>query len=95
MTNKKISKREEILDKAKEIVCGPREKDYGSPTDNLNLIAEYWNSYLKDLNRPLDGKDVALMQILVKVARLHKTSNHYDSILDIIGYGSLASEFLS
>lgn len=43
---KESTSREDILDKAKECVCGQREQDYGSPESNFQLIADLWNGYL-------------------------------------------------
>ena len=37
-------KRAEILDKAKQCVCGQREKEYGSPEDNFLTIAKLWSA---------------------------------------------------
>lgn len=38
--------REEVLEEAKKCVCGRREQDYGSPENNFQLIADFWNDYL-------------------------------------------------
>ena len=40
--------RAEILDKAKECVCGQREQDYGKPEDSFAMIAALWKPYLKE-----------------------------------------------
>ena len=37
--------RAEILDAAKKIVTGDREKQYGSPEDNFGVIARLWSAY--------------------------------------------------
>lgn len=50
--------RSEILDKAKDIVNGQREQDYGSPEDNFNKIAMLWTVYL---GHDVTAKDVVAM----------------------------------
>ena len=42
------AQKEEILDKAKECVCGQREQDYGKPEDSFAMIAALWKPYLKE-----------------------------------------------
>ena len=72
-----------VADKAKEVIAGDREKCYGHPTRNMEVIAELWSAYLSDTLTP---SDVCNMMILLKVARLKNTPNHEDSMVDIIGY---------
>ena len=38
--------RSEILDRAKRLVVGDREKSYGSPEENFKRICSMWNTYL-------------------------------------------------
>jgi len=79
-----------FLDKVKEIVSGPREKEYGDKTANHNWIATLWNFWLQQ--RPqqeyLSAYDVAMMMLLVKIARLMQTPGHQDSHIDIAGYAT-------
>lgn len=81
-----------ILKEAHEIIYGDREKTYGHPSKNLETIATMWRAYLsalsKDLDK-LDAKDVAVMMILLKGARLANDPSHRDSIVDIAGYAAL------
>jgi hypothetical protein len=78
---------ESILDKAKQITSGERQKDYGHPTDNFRRIADLWNVYLN--NRKVGGnisvEDVAWMMVLLKIAR-DQNKTTYDNLLDSIGY---------
>ena len=85
-----------VLDEAKEIIYGDREKTYGHPSKNLWTIAVMWQAYLsskgggglvKDLD--LEPQDVAVMMILLKSARLANDSTHRDSVVDICGYAAL------
>lgn len=75
-----------VLDEAKEIIYGDREKTYGRPSKNLEVIANFWGEYL---GTKLEAKDVAVMMILLKVARLRNDISHKDSVVDICGYAAL------
>ena len=82
--------REDILDKAKECVCGKRVTDYGKPEDNFMKIARLWNAYL---DTPLiDAKDVAIMMALLKIARIKGGNGSDDSFVDLAGYAACAGE---
>jgi hypothetical protein len=81
-----------ILDTAKQLVYGERNKAYGHPKDNFNNIAGLWNSYLaiklKDVPdilkiesiNHLNNVDIACLNILQKIARLATNPTHRDSI---------------
>lgn len=84
-----------ILEAAHGTIYGDREQTYGDPGKNLRNIAAYWTTYLrsKDLLGPEDQltyDDVALMMVLLKVARLGNTPLHHDSMVDACGYMALA-----
>jgi hypothetical protein len=87
---------EEMLRKAADLVGGQRAKDYGSKTENHQRIADLWNYWVvqryKDSVVKLDPYDVAIMMLLLKVARLMNTPGHSDSHVDIAGYASIAEE---
>lgn len=90
-------KRAEILDKAKEMVTGQREQDYGSPEDNFNIIAEYWMTYLDAVFRTrgiveLTADDVANMMCLFKLARITTGTGTADSYIDLAGYAACGGE---
>ena len=81
---------ENVLQEAQRIIYGDREKTYGHPSQNLRRIAEMWNAYLGDqVCFSIQPKDVAMMMILLKTARLANDINHRDSIVDICGYAAL------
>lgn len=82
-------KREEILARAKDIVSGDRDRQYGSPENSFNRIAQLWQAYLK---YPIDSSDVAMMMVLFKIARLRVKPNHEDSWVDIAGYAACGGE---
>ena len=60
-----------------------RGENYGHPRDNLRRISEMWSTYL---GTEVAMSDVAMMMILLKVARTVETPCHRDSLVDIIGY---------
>lgn len=84
--------RAEILDKAKECVCGQREQDYGTPESNFQLIADLWGDYLGRLISPTD---VAMMMALLKIARIKNGGGTGDSFVDLAGYAACGGEINS
>lgn len=79
-----------VLEEAQEIIYGDREKTYGKPSRNLDCIAKMWTAYLESIGvRELENKDVAVMMVLLKAARLANDPDHRDSLVDICGYAAL------
>jgi hypothetical protein len=83
-----------VLDEAKEIIYGDREKTYGHPSKNLWAIAIMWQAYLSSRAEVvselgLTPQDVSVMMVLLKCARLANDPTHRDSIVDICGYAAL------
>lgn len=85
---KKVS-RADILDRAKAIVTGEREKQYGKPEDNFAIIAELWGTYTGYKFSPVD---VAMMMALLKIARIKTGVGTVDSFVDLAGYAACAGE---
>ena len=85
---KKVS-RADILDRAKAIVTGEREKQYGKPEDNFAIIAELWSAYTGYKFSPVD---VTMMMALLKVARIKTGVGTVDSFVDLAGYAACAGE---
>lgn len=83
-------KRDEILEKAKELINGDRKKDYGDAWLNHKRIGDYWSNYC-DNEVIFTPTDVAVMMMLVKVARVQHSYTD-DSFVDICGYSALAGE---
>lgn len=83
-------KREEVLEKAKQCVCGDRESDYGSPEDNFKRIAVLWSTYLGI--DALTPKDVAAMLALLKIARIASGHAKDDNWVDLAGYAACGGE---
>ena len=88
---KKVS-RADILDRAKAIVTGEREKQYGKPEDNFAIIAELWGAYTRYKFSPVD---VAMMMALLKVARIKTGDYLSDNYVDICGYMACAAEIMA
>jgi hypothetical protein len=82
-------RRETILEEAERLVSGGRHVDYGHPRDDFACIAAMMNAYLRKrfMREPkeLTGRDVAMLMVLVKVAR-EANREKRDSIVDIAGY---------
>lgn len=81
--------RTELLDQCKEIVTKDREAQHGNPEDSFHLIGCLWSAYLGVQVLP---KDVAIMMILLKVARLTGNAQNADSWLDVAGYAACGCE---
>lgn len=84
--------RANTLEKAKEIVCGHRENEYGSPEDNFKTIADFWSVY-KGVE--FTANDVAMMMALLKIARIRMGTATDDSYVDLAGYAACGSEINS
>ena len=84
-----MNDREKCLREACEIVNGARNQTYGNVEDNFNMIAMMWSQYL---GFGLTSTDVAMMMILLKVARTRTGASHYDNYVDIAGYAACAYE---
>ena len=84
-----------LLDKAKEIIYGDREKTYGTPDKNLKTIARMWSAYLesrlnmRNLPVELNAVDVCWMMNLLKTARAAHDQSWGDNPVDAIGYLAL------
>ncbi len=92
-----------ILDRAKKIVDGDRQNDYGEPEDNFRVIGEKWGTTLGILEEsppswkpgePIPPRIVALMMIDLKTCReAYKPVT--DNSIDIAGYAYAMSKILS
>lgn len=81
--------REDVLKEALKIVMGARNEKYGSPEDCFNAIAGMWGSYL---GIPISTTDVAMLMVLLKVARSKNSPGYVDNYVDIAGYAACAGE---
>lgn len=85
----------ELLRDALHITTGARRASYGHPSVNLGRTARLMDAYLDGIDRPLTVGDVAALMTCVKLARLHQSPDHYDSLLDIAGYMSATWDAVS
>ena len=84
--------RDEILDKAADLITARRDEMYGDPRTNHQRIADLWSVIL---GVQVDADEVILCMIAVKMSRLIKTPEHEDSWVDIAGYAALGGEITS
>lgn len=86
----------ETLTKALELTGGDRAKQHGNKRDNHQNIANLWNGYLLNLgmaqHRVLTPHDIALMMVLLKIARTASGSINPDDYVDGAGYMGVAAE---
>tara|TARA_R100000951_G_scaffold22981_2_gene18975 strand:- start:38 stop:337 length:300 start_codon:yes stop_codon:yes gene_type:complete len=80
-----------------------REGEFGSPQENLGLVADLWTQYIKTIkpHYEIEAKDVAMMMVLFKVSRMasgamnradYDAPPSHDTLVDIAGYAAIASE---
>lgn len=87
-------KRAEFLEDVGKIL-GNREKQYGSPDAVFEAIAQMISAYLTErLGLPVTvtKEDVAVIQIINKIARIGVNVEHIDSWADIVGYAACGVE---
>lgn len=83
----------EIAARAASVVAGDRARTHGDMRTNFGLISRLWGAYL---NRPVAAEDVAVMMLLLKIAR-SQTGHVYepDHYVDMCGYAACAGEIAS
>jgi hypothetical protein len=98
----------EMLNATAGMVGGQRAEDYGDKYVNHMRIAKLWTMWLNE-RRPdwlsedeqkepeiqITPYDVAMMMLLVKVARLMHSPGHQDCHIDIAGYASVMEEIIN
>jgi len=91
------SVREEVLTEAINIVCKSRPDIHGNIEDSFERVSEYWSIYLGGLEDPskLNNYDVAMMMLLMKIARSEHNTGYLDNYVDIAGYAANAAELIS
>lgn len=80
----------EFLQKAHSIIYGDRHEEYGDAANNFTDIANMWTDYTRGYK--FRKEDVAMMMILVKIARCHHNISE-DSLRDIVGYCTILHRF--
>jgi len=79
----------DLLVEANKLVGGDRQKDYGDKVENHSNIAKLWSAYL---DIPVTAHDVALMMVLLKMARTKLGAISRDTYVDMAAYGAIAGE---
>lgn len=93
--------RKEILDATEKCVCGDRDQSYGGPERSFELIAELWDPVIRRMCVTPEGsicvepEAVAVLMILLKVARIAQNPGHMDSWVDCGGYAACGGEIAS
>lgn len=73
-----------VMDEAKSLIYGDREKDYGKTSDNFRDIAKGWEVITKTTITP---EQVGLMMAWLKICRANKDNcKKRDSLVDLAGY---------
>ena len=88
--------KEDVLQKAKDLVTGDRNDTHGDAFNNHAEIAEFWNIFLDKKLQPMasiTAEDVALMMVLMKISRnTQGKKNNLDNFIDMCGYAAIAGE---
>ena len=82
-------KTKEILSEAVRLSGTDRQKDYGDKIENHDNIARLWSAYL-DIK--IEAHDVALMMVLLKMARTKLGAVSKDTYIDMSAYSAIAGE---
>jgi hypothetical protein len=83
-----------MLEQADAIISGDRQRDYGDKLQNFSQIAMLWQGTLATVlapNAAITPELVAMCMIQVKLARLAKSPDHFDSLMDVAGYAGCMS----
>lgn len=91
----------EYLQTAAALTSGDRDREYGTPYNNLSDCAALWSAYLggKYSGHVLDcaafqltAEDVAWMNVLQKMARTFSGNSKPDTYIDAAAYSAIAGE---
>lgn len=86
--------RGEILDKAKSLTCGDRNKQYGEPGLQMGFSEDQFQAWLDAGGiRHSAATRAAIHQIYTKLSRMaHGQLDHMDNFFDLVAYGAIAGE---
>jgi len=82
-------KRSETLKAALKAVTVDRAATHGDAEASFCLIAAYWSNHL---GTTVEASDVAVMMIMLKLARIKSTPGFEDHWTDIAGYAACGGE---
>lgn len=81
-----------ILREALEVVMR-RNALRGKAENSFPMIADLWNTYWSTKGvKGLNSVDVAMLMVLLKVARIARNPGDLDSYVDIAGYAACAAQ---
>lgn len=80
-----------LLRTAAALVDGDRAKTHGDKIGNHENISRLWGAFLGITIRP---QDVALMMVLLKVARTKSGTHNLDDYVDMAAYAGVAAEIV-
>jgi hypothetical protein len=82
----------DVLEDAARVIHGPRRQSYGPVEESFDGIATVLNVVLrKKLVVELDGQDVALMMMSLKLCR-EANEHSWDNLVDLAGYAALKGQ---
>ena len=82
----------DVLEDAARVIHGPRRQAYGPVEESFDGIATVLNVVLrKKLVVELDGQDVALMMMSLKLCR-EANEHSWDNLVDLAGYAALKGQ---
>ena len=87
--------KEEILQKAAELISSKREETHGDAFKNHAQIADLWSVFLDDKLKPMKEitpGDVAVMMCLLKISRSTMGDFNIDDFVDGAAYMAIAGE---
>lgn len=88
------STRERVLDEAKKLITGDRNKSYGSPVQNFTNTAELWTTQFRHLLKDgveFEASHVAQAMVLLKMARMVAGAKE-DNWIDVAGYAGCGAQ---
>lgn len=90
-----MNHKKDLLEKAEDLVNGPRAQAYGDSLINHLRIADFWNVWLRNRSwgegTVITPYDVSIMMMMVKLARSqHRPST--DNHVDIAGYAAVSHD---
>lgn len=78
-----------LLDEARALTCGDRNRAYGEPVANMQHIADIYNAIT---GQKISARDVTILHQATKQARLYHNPTHRDSYVDAMAYGGIGYE---
>lgn len=80
--------RKDLLDRAAALICGDRDRTYGAPIDLFRQAARI----ARGAGLEITPREIVLVMIAVKLARIGVAPDHRDSHDDLAGYTAILWE---